>query len=197
MNEKNTNRDLQLFAGIAEGDETAFEQLYNIYLPELYPVIFNIVRTDLLVKDIIQEIFLYLWMDREKLTGVDQPRNWIFRITYNRSYSWLKKQIAREKAAQNLLEQQPNNSTENTEEAVYFSESARLVMEAIKSLPPKSQQIYRLSREAGLKPAAIADQLGMDVQAVKNSLYRSGKTLKAALADKGIIIPLALLLTRL
>lgn len=195
--ENNTNRDLSLFALIAEGDEPAFEQLYNLYLPELYPVILNVVRTELVVKDIIQEVFLYLWMDREKLTGVDQPRNWIFKIAYNRSYTWLKKQIVRERTAQNLLEQQAGNAiTSNTEEAVHFSEAARFVMEAISNLPAKSQQIYRLSREAGLKPAAIAEQLGMDVQAVKNSLYRSGKTLKAALADKGILIPIALLLSR-
>ncbi len=195
--ENDTNRDLSLFALIADGDEPAFEQLYNLYLPELYPVILNVVRTELVVKDIIQEIFLYLWMDREKLTGVDQPRNWIFRIAYNRSYSWLKKQIVRERAAQTMLDQQAAiTSTSSTEEAVHFSEAARFVMDAINHLPPKSQQIYRLSREAGLKPAAIAEQLGMDVQAVKNSLYRSGKTLKAALADKGILIPIALLLSR-
>jgi RNA polymerase sigma-70 factor (ECF subfamily) len=164
--ENDTNRDLSLFALIADGDEPAFEQLY-------------------------------LWMDREKLTGVDQPRNWIFKIAYNRSYSWLKKQIVRERAAQTMLDQQAAiTSSSSTEEAVHFSEAARFVMDAIDHLPPKSQQIYRLSREAGLKPAAIAEQLGMDVQAVKNSLYRSGKTLKAALADKGILIPIALLLSR-
>ncbi|QEC44794.1 RNA polymerase sigma factor [Pseudobacter ginsenosidimutans] len=194
MQENNTNRDFELFALIAEGDESAFEQLYNLYLPELYPVIFNIVKSELLVKDIIQELFLYLWMDREKLNGVDQPRNWIFKIAYNRSYSWLKKQIIRERAAQQMSTQEAENATE---EAVHFSEASRLVLAAINELPPKSQQIYRLSREAGLKPAVIADQLGMDVQAVKNSLYRSGKALKAALASKGIIVPIALLLTRL
>lgn len=194
MQENNTNRDLELFALIAEGDEAAFEQLYNLYLPELYPVIFSVVKSELLVKDIIQELFLYLWLDREKLNGVDQPRNWIFKIAYNRSYSWLKKQIVRERAAQQMSTQVAENATE---EAVHFSEASRLVLAAINELAPKSQQIYRLSREAGLKPAAIADQLGMDVQAVKNSLYRSGKALKAALASKGIVVPIALLFTRL
>lgn len=198
LQENDTNRDLSLFARIAEGDEAAFEQLYHLYLPELYPVIFNIVRTELLVKDIIQEVFLYLWMDREKLHGVEQPRHWIFRIAYNRSYTWLKKQILREKTARELQDQQQIQAVSgSTEDQIGFSEAARLVMEAINQLPPKSQQIYRLSREAGLKPAAIAEQLNMDVQAVKNSLYRSGKTLKAWLAGKGILIPIALLISRL
>lgn len=198
LKENEIHRDLSLFARIADGDEAAFEQLYHLYLPELYPVVFNIVRTELLVKDIIQEVFLYLWMDREKLNGVEQPRHWIFRIAYNRSYTWLKKQILREKTARELLDQQPDQAVSgSTEEAIGFSEAARLVMEAINQLPPKSQQIYRLSREAGLKPAAIAEQLGMDVQAVKNSLYRSGKTLKTWLAGKGILVPIALLISRL
>ncbi|MBO9632769.1 MAG: sigma-70 family RNA polymerase sigma factor [Chitinophagaceae bacterium] len=195
--EHNTNRDLELFSLIADGDEAAFEQLYNLYLPELYPVVFNIVRSELLVKDIIQEVFLYLWMDREKLNGVDQPRHWIFKITYNRAYSWLKKQITRQRAALELQSEQQDQQENTTEEALSFSEATKLVQEAINSLPAKSQQIYRLSRETGLKPAAIAQQLGMDVQVVKNSLYRSGKTLKIYLEGKGIIIPIALLLTRL
>ena len=198
MQENNTNRDKALFVLIAGGDEPAFEQLYNLYLPELYPVIFNIVRTELVVKDIIQEVFLYLWMDREKLIEIALPRHWIFKITYNRSYSWLKKQIAGERAARSLQQEQDENpASVSTEEAVNFSEASRLVHEAIRHLPSKSQQIYRLSREEGLKPAAIADQMGMNVQVVKNSLYRSGKAIKSYLEEKGILIPIAILLTRL
>ncbi|NML23858.1 sigma-70 family RNA polymerase sigma factor [Pseudoflavitalea sp. G-6-1-2] len=187
-----SNIDRSLFARIAEGDEQAFEQLYHSYLPELYPVIMQVVRTELVVKDIIQEVFLYLWMDREKLSGIEEPRHWIFRMAYNRSYSWVKKQIVREKAAADMQQAQQNISTEETEDAIAFSEASRLVQEAIGQLAAKSQQIYRLSREEGLKPAAIADLLQMDVQVVKNSLYRSGKTIKTYLATRGIIIPIAL-----
>lgn len=192
MQPTTSNIDRSLFARIAEGDEQAFEQLYRTYLPELYPVIMQVVRTELVVKDIIQEVFLYLWMDREKLTGIEEPRHWIFRMAYNRSYSWVKKQIVREKAAATIQQEQQHAFTEATEEAVAFSEASRLVQEAIGQLPPKSQQIYRLSREEGLKPAAIADLLQMDVQVVKNSLYRSGKTIKTYLGTRGIIIPIAL-----
>ncbi len=198
MPEATLNRDKELFARIAEGDEAAFEELYHLYLPELYPVIYTVVRTELVIKDIIQEVFLYLWMDREKLADIDNPRHWIFRITYNRSYTWLKKQIARERMARTMQHEQDDHALWNaTEETVQFSEAARLVQEAIRRLPAKSQQIYRMSREQGLKPAAIATQMGMSVQVVKNSLYRSGKTIKTILAEQGIIIPLAIIVSRL
>lgn len=198
MINKGSNTDKELFFLVAEGDEAAFEQLYNKFLPELYTTIFTIVKTETVVKDIIQEVFLYLWMDREKLADVEQPRNWIFKITYNRSYTWLKKQIAQERINKKLLDEQGELSLFSiTEENVHFAEATRIIQEAIYQLPAKSQKIYRLSREEGLKPAAIAQELDMSVQVVKNSLYRSGKTIKSYLADHGIVIPIVILVGRL
>ena len=188
--------DLDLFQQIADGDENAFEQLYDRYLPLLYPVIIKIVRTEPVVKDLIQEVFLYLWVDREKLHDIESPKNWIFRIAYNRSYTWLKKHMAESRAIK-LSEQNELELINETEDTVSFRESARLIKLAIEALPEQSKKIYLMSRQEGMKPSAIAEQLGMSVQVVKNSLYRSGKTIKDWLSTQGLIIPLIVIIGRL
>ena len=190
--------DSELFSLISGGDEQAFEQLYNLYLPQLYPVVFNIVKSELLVRDIIQEVFLCLWMDREKLSEVQIPRHWIFRITYNRAYTWAKKQAVQRRSYENIQQAHEVSLPKNTtEDSLNFTETTRLVKLAIRDLPARSREIYILSREHGLKPAEIAAQTGMSVQVVKNSLLRSGKTVKLFLAKKGVILPLTLILGHL
>ncbi|MBC9932356.1 RNA polymerase sigma factor [Chitinophaga qingshengii] len=180
-----------LFDRIAEGDETAFETLFHLYAPRIQPVIRQIIQEDAPVKDIIQEVFLGLWLGRDKLPTVSSPRNWIFKITYHRSYSWLQKQDVREKA-RHQLSWNENEYTNITEDNLSLSETSRLIREAIEQLPPQALKIYRLSRENELKIADIAHQLDVSVQTVKNSLVRSLRAIREYLLKHGISIPLLL-----
>ena len=47
--------------------------LQRLPLPDLVPSETN-------VKDIAQEVFLYLWLGRSKLPEIEEPQHWIFRI---------------------------------------------------------------------------------------------------------------------
>lgn len=181
-----------LFDRIAEGDEAAFEALFHLYVPRIRPVILQIIQEEAPVKDIIQEIFLGLWMGRDKLPAVSSPRNWIFKMTYHRSYSWLQKQGVREKA-RHLLSWNEEEYTNITEDNLSLSETSRLIREAIALLPPQAMKIYLLSRENGLKIADIAARLGISAQTVKNSLVRSLRAIREYLLKHGISIPLMLL----
>jgi RNA polymerase sigma-70 factor (family 1) len=181
--------DKQLFHLIAEGNEFAFEELFHLYVPQIEPVIFKMVKSEAVAKDLIQDIFLSLWLSRDKLAAVDSPRNWIFKIAYNRTYSWLEQQSVRNKATMEI-----KDSSNHTEETVHFAETSRLVKEAIRHLPSQTQKIYLLSREEGLKNAEIAERLNLSLQTVKNTLYNAGKAIKAFLSRHGVELPLILII---
>ena len=181
-----------LFHQIAMGDEAAFEALFHLYVPRIKPVIAHVIQVEGPEKDIIQEIFLSIWLNREKLSAIDNPRNWIFKIVYFRCYSWLQKQGVRNKAQQAIIRESSDQSN-LTEENIAFSETALLVKQAILSLPPQAQKIYLLSREKGLKIAAIANLLELSPQTIKNSLVRSLKSIREYLISQCIILPLILL----
>lgn len=185
----------ELFAQIATGDESAFEQLFDLYLPRIHPVILQIVKEEPATKDIVQDVFLRLWINRDKLPEILDPKSYIFRIVYNQSFKHLKKQLVEEKATATLLSrQQASDSTTSLEETLDMAEVRRLVESAIQLLPPQSKNIYRLNRVDGYKPQLIADELGISVQSVRNSLTRSGKFIREHLESQGVVIPLLLIL---
>ena len=90
--------DKELFQLISEGDETAFRRLFHAYVPQLRPLVQHITRTSAITEDIIQDTFLKLWISRDKLTDIDNPRSWILRIVFHQSFSWLRRQAVHHKA---------------------------------------------------------------------------------------------------
>jgi RNA polymerase sigma-70 factor (ECF subfamily) len=133
-------------------------------------------------------------MDRESLAEVEVPQNWIFKIAYNRSYSWLARQYDRNRKYNEFLQRNPSEGYDSLEHTVFLNETARLIHEATALLPEQARRIFKLSRETGLKAAEVADQLEISVQTVRNSLVRSVKFIKEYLAQHGILLPIVLIL---
>lgn len=186
--------DKELFLKVADGDEAAFETLFHRFVPQIQPVLLGMVHSKAVAEDLIQDIFLNIWINRYKLPEIESPSNWIFKIVYNRTYTWLEQQAVRQKAHQNILSTQPSElNSIHTEQSVSFAETARLVQQAIQTLPPKTKQIYIMSREAGLKNPDIAEALGVSVNTVKNTLVKAGKIIKEYLEKQGIHLLSALL----
>ncbi|WP_081203385.1 RNA polymerase sigma factor [Niastella yeongjuensis] len=188
------NTEKELFSRIAQGDEEAFNTLFHRYVPRLHTLIMKITRSEGVAKDIIQEVFLYLWIDRESLAEVDVPQNWIFKMAYNRSYTWLSKQVSRNQKYNEFKLQNPVEGEDSLENTVSLHETARLIQEATSLLPEQARRIFQLSRETGLKAAEVADQLNISVQTVRNSLVRSVKFIKDYLTQHGILLPALLIL---
>lgn len=185
-----TTSDRELFARIAQGEEAAFEILFHQFVPRLQPVLFAMVGAEAAVKDILQDIFLNIWISRNKLTEIQVPANWIFKIMYNRAYTWMEQQASQQKRRAELHWMSQQDAGEaTTEESVFFAETARLVNEAIHALPPRTRHVYRLSRETPMKQQEIADQLGVSLQTVKNTLHKAGQSIRDYLQRHGIVLP--------
>jgi RNA polymerase sigma-70 factor (family 1) len=160
--------DITLFRMTAEGDEMAFTELFHRYNPKLLPFVFKLTRQESIAREIIQETFLRLWVDRHKLPAVDQPASWIFRIASNVSINWLRQQGRRRQLLQ-LAEADTANAAP-AHETVESRELSLIIHRAVDALPDKRQQIYRLSREQGLTHQQIANELGISPNTVKNQI---------------------------
>ena len=185
---------MSLFEKIAENDESAFRQLFHLYLSEIRPVILTIVKEEAVVADIVQEVFLRIWLGRGQLTAIQSPRSWIFKIVYYQSFNWLRQQRTRDKYEAGFYELEKGKEIiYSTSLQISFEETRKLIKRAIQQLPPQMQKIYCLSREEGLKIAEIAEALQLSPQTVKNTLSRSLQSIRSYLEANGVIISTCLI----
>jgi len=178
--------DKELFQAIADGDETAFRQLFHKYVPQLRAIALHITKTAAVTEDIIQETFLRLWISRDKLPEIAQPRSWLLRIVFYQSFTYLRKQTVHHKAMSTLTPTEPAFSME---ENMAYASMIKQVGIAVAQLPPRAKQIYLLSREQGLKIPEIATELSLSSNTVKNSLVRSLQFIRKQLEAAGHLLP--------
>jgi RNA polymerase sigma-70 factor (ECF subfamily) len=161
----------ELLLKVANGDEHAFSELFNSYHQLLGTHIYRITDSVELAEEVVQDVFLKIWVSRETLTAVQNFKAYLFVISKNHALNCLRK-LAKERVHQKNLEENALSliSENNPDLEVYYS----LLDEAIDHLPPQQQKVYLLSRHSRLKYDEIASQMGLSRETVKK--YLQGAT---------------------
>lgn len=178
-----------LMQQIAEGNEKAFADLYRMYVPRLTPFVYGITKNNVMVDEMIQEAFLRLWINRDKLSEVRNPKAWIYKITANICYTYIKRLIIERKVLDTILEQSTLEDL-STEQDIYLRSLTQSVKEAVEQLPPQRKKIYLMSREQGMSLGEISAQLNLSMPTVKNTITSSLQFIREQLQKKGYSISL-------
>lgn len=184
MSSDNLHSDKELFALIAAGNKEAFTNLFHSYTEKLLPFINKLTGPAGDAEEIIQEVFLKLWMHREKLNTIDNPKAYIVSIVSNESTNYLQK-LARQnrltEKAKSLKVESPLSPAEN----IALKETGKLINEAIQHLTPACREVYILSREEHLSIPEIATRLQRSENTVKNQLVRALKEIREYIRKNG------------
>lgn len=171
-----------LLKQIAEGDEASFGELYRYYYPRLLPFICKNTGSDAQAEEIIQETFIRIWLNREKLPEIEHFAAWLFKVASREFLSALRKRLSYEEKIGAL---QAEATPVSPLEQLHVREIRELVKAAVQQLPDQRRRIYQLSREEGLKVNEIAERLSLSPQTVKNVLTTSLKQIRDHLAASG------------
>ena len=158
----------ELLKQVAEGEESAFRKLFDLYKERFYAVALKMTRSDEVAEDIVQDVFMNIWSKREGLVDVVNPSSYFFTAVYRRVYHHYRK-IALEKK---LLQVVPpaKEWVNTTEEMVLAHEKKNLISEAIAKLPPQQQLAFKLNKQERLSREDVAHQLHISPNTVKNHL---------------------------
>lgn len=188
----------ELLLAVAAGDEAAFGQLLVRYGPLLKANALKVLKSEFLVEDLVQDVFLRVWLSRDRLPEVINIRAWMLQITYYQCFNVLRREKLRRETDGRMeagegIVQHFLPAGFDPEQYAVFTETRQLIQQAIANLSPRARQIYKLQREKGMKIAEIGMELNISPQTVKNILYKALKDIRDYMQRQGHVIPLCLL----
>lgn len=183
---KQTYEENQLLALIARGDERAFEILYNQYRPKLFSAALLLTRNPDQAAELIQDVFLKIWMKRDQLHLIQSMEAYLFVSMRNEAYNWFSREAKRRKLVDADIGVR-DVPVSIADDYILSREMAALLETGIRLLPEKQQQVFRMIRIEGMNKNEVASTLGIEVNTVRTHLGRAVKSLRAWIISQNII----------
>ena len=173
--------------------EPEFEHIFREYFSVLCNVAYPVVKDKDIAKDIVQQVFLKLWDNRNNYQIHSSVRSYLHRAVVNTSLNYLEsnkesKTITINQAVEAISDSEPIDNTHN--EHLQYK-----ITEAVKALPAQCQIVFSLSRYSEMSNKEIAEHLGISVKAVEKHITKALKELRENLKDLLILILLFYLFT--
>ena len=169
-----------LLKRLQSGDEEAFAGLYNKYAPELISFASSRLSSLEEARDMIHDLFVYLWEERAELNIKISLRAFLFAaIRYRIIDHFRHKDVL--KRYENKLAALSFTQVSETELRLNVKELNQVLETAINELSPKVKEVYRMSRSENLTIKEIAARLNRSEQTIKNQLTTAIAQLRASL----------------
>lgn len=183
MPDKGDNiNDKILCARIQNDDKGAFKSLYSRYWNRIYHFSLKYLHNIEEAEDIVQTVFLNLWINRKTLDENQDIKSYIFKSAVNHVYNNIKRKCIRSRYAE-TTSQRGMSASDETFEMIVAHDLHIYVNSIIENLPEKQKEIFKLSRVHHLTNEEIGQKLGISVRTVENHLYRALKFLKERLQE--------------
>ena len=166
--------EILLLKQLQNDSHKAFNKLYELYFDLLYGFIFTLCRSHKLTQEIVQDTFIKVWINRDKIDAELPFKSWLFRLGRNLLIDELRKQW------NNVLFEDylnhcdnENISVESNESSFDFDAFQSALNTFKKKLSPQQAKVFELCKERGMKPSEAAKELSISVQTVYNYLSQS------------------------
>ena len=172
MPENTIDNELLLIKNVSNGDHAAFQQLFNHYWDRVFTNSVHFLKSRELAHDLTQEVFIRVWITREKLDDVQHFESWLYKIAKHIFLDHLRKHLvaARESDLSAVELITDDLSAQNKLE---LNELQQHINNAISYLPAQMQTAFKLSRFQGLTHEQIARKMNISKATSQNYVARS------------------------
>ncbi|MBS1663905.1 MAG: sigma-70 family RNA polymerase sigma factor [Bacteroidetes bacterium] len=180
---KGINNERELLLQIAQGDRAAFKTLYTAYFPHVqqYVSLFEPGKDNL--DELTQDVFVRIWEKRVRLAGVESLKGYIFLITRNVVFNFIRAMRVRQRERE--LDETTDVISNDLEHDLLFRQYYQLAQEAMDKLPTGRRKVLKMSIDDGLTLDEIAEQLNITRAGVKKQLYAATAFVRQYLQEHG------------
>jgi RNA polymerase sigma-70 factor, ECF subfamily len=178
-------------------DREAFTALFRDHYPSLraYACLFV---DDEVAEDVVQEVFVYVWENKEKITIHTSMKAYLFKATYTRCLNYINREkmlsINHQHIKNELRDYQLSFFDPEKNEIIrklYMHDLRDEIDRAIESLPQKCREVFTLSYIKDMPNKEISKLLEISVSTVEKHINHALKVLRELLHDKMILFLIA------
>jgi len=172
-----TVSDQELAMLVSRDDNRAYDALFRRHWKRIYSVARDLLKSDHLAEEAVQEVFLKVWTARAELVAIRSFEDWLFIIARNHIYNVLRRK-ARERGFLSKLADSNGQPPESPDEMLQAKEQTRILDDMVRRLPPQQQVAWRLAHQADMSYEHIGAVLGISRHTVRNHLAKAVQSLR-------------------
>lgn len=172
--------DSYILAAAQTNKTKALEIAFDSYWELLFRHAFRKLQSEEVAKDVVQEVFIVMWKNLDKIVLQDQLLPYLYSVLRNLILIQYKKDNVRLRyaVANPQVEASPDPSSD---QLLLNKELQAIINEEVKRMPERMREIYFLKKEDNHSIREIAGQLNLSEQTVKNQLKNASDRLKKRL----------------
>lgn len=181
----------ELIIELKKGSSRAFDRLYSQYARRMFCFCLQYIKSVEETEEIVQDIFLKLWMYRNSIRNEDTISNFLFTTAKNLIINRFRKQVhsrTYEEYIRNIKD------TDSTSSNLEYDDFIKILNSEINKLPDTQKTVVRMNKLDGLEISEIISNTGLKEQTVYNALSNGLKVLRNRLKDILRLMPLLFLI---
>lgn len=161
-----------LLLQLKQGDERAFEILYNNYKSRLAGNLFKLLKSEDLVKEILQELFFKVWTIRAQIDPDKSFKSYLFRIGENLVNDYFRK-TAKDKRLLVRMMATTSELYSHIEEEIFRKENAQIFQQAVDLMPPVRKLVYTLCKIEGKSYREVEKIMGINGKTISSHMLKA------------------------
>lgn len=174
---KPLKNERELLSQIFNGNHGAFCTLFDHYERFVYGFGRKLTRSDNEAEEIVQEVFLKLWVGRDKFLEIENFEAYLNRLVRNHALNVLRKKVVYTKGIEKIATSTTKKDY-STEQQLEYKEIAKLLENAIANLPEQQKKVYILCHQNGLKYDEAAAELNVSGDTIHYHMKLALKTIR-------------------
>ncbi|MDF2888635.1 MAG: polymerase, sigma-24 subunit, subfamily [Lacrimispora sp.] len=173
--------DEALLKKVAEGDQEAFQQLYQNTDRTMYSFILSIIKHPQDAEEILQEVYLKIWTSAKSYKSQGKPLAWMFTIARNLCYMKFREQ---KHDSDITLEDLSGTETGEVCSEIEMAADKMVLLAALSILKEDEREVVLLHTSAGMKHREIAASLKIPLATALSRYNRAMKKLENYLREE-------------